>query len=212
MADARTQRRAVLITVTVLVWVAAIGNSTYKFRLAAKAAVLVSLTTKPETILVSVDGERQFEGGYVLTPVKLGVPPGKHKIKIARDGYIAHVVTVEGDSGEQFHMDDVVLQKNPDLLFAKVTVEGPETPVYVEIDDGLVRGDTPLVTTDVTLAADHHLTVYPRGKADLDVKWKCRFSPQGETEGAEHAIKVRTKGDQVKAAGCEKVGAKAKKP
>ena len=205
-----TARRVLLMTVTALVWVAALVNSTYKFRLAAKAAVMVSLTTKPDTVVVTVDGERQFEGGYVVTPLKLGVPPGKHKIKMARDGYIAHVVTVEGDNGEQFKMDDVVLQKNPDIAFAHVTVEGPVPAVYAEIDDGLVRGETPLSTSDVTLGSEHRLTIYPRGKADLDVKWTCRFTPPIDV--ADYAIRVKTKGNLVKASACEKSGEKAKKP
>lgn len=211
MGTTRAVRRAALISVTALVWAAAIANTSYRFKLAAKAGIAVSLTTLPEAVLVSVDGERQFNGAYVLTPLKLGIPPGKHKIKIARDGYIAHIVTVEGDSGEQFKMDDVVLQRNPELSFAKVSVDAPEPGVYIEIDDGLVRGATPLVTDALVLGAEHHVAVFPRGKANVEAKWACRFTPPGELDGSEHAIKLKVKGDQVRATGCEKMG-KGKKP
>lgn len=200
----RTQTRATLATLTVLVWGTAIANSTYKIKLAAKTQVSVTLTTKPDAVKISLDGERLEDGAYIVTPTKFPLPPGRHKLKIARDGYVAHVITVEKDSGEQFKIDDVVLQKNPDLTFASLTVDGYDAPIYVEIDDGLVRGDTPLATADVTLGTEHTLTVFPRGRENPDVKWKCRFTPKGEADGAEYGIKLRTKGDLVKAANCDK--------
>ncbi len=215
MANPRTQRRVALITLTTLVWGAALTNSFYKFKLSAKSGISVSLTTKPEHVRVSVDSERQFDGAYVQTPVKIAVPPGRHRIKVARDGYVAHVVTVEGDSGDVFKMDDVVLQKNPDLIFARViveaTYEGIEARAFVEIDEGLVRGETPLTTHELTLGSEHSLLVYPKGK-DVDVKFRCRFTPPGEMDGAEHAIKIKITRDAVKATGCAKSSGAEKVP
>jgi hypothetical protein len=202
----QTQRRITLITLTAIVWGLALTRVSVTLRLAAKAPISVSLTTTPDSVWVSIDGEREDDGEYLPTPRQLAVPPGRHKLKIARAGYIAHVVTIEGDSGEVFKMDDVVLEKNPDLLFSSLTVDGPETPVFVDIDAGLVRGETPLTTTDVTLGTEHVLTVYPRGKADLSVKWRCKFTPTGDADGADYEIKLKTKGDQVKAAGCRRKG------
>lgn len=203
-------RRAPLAVLTALVWLLALANSAYRFKLSAKAQITVSLTAKPEAVRVMIDGDRQFDGNYVTTPVKILVPPGRHKIKILRDGYVAHVVSVEGDSGEQFKMDDVVLQRNPDLIFVRVIVIADglvEGAPYAEIDDGLARGDLPLETAEVTGFSEHVLAVYPKGKGS-EAKLRCKFTPQGD-QAPEYQIRIKIKGDQAKAvSGCEKTSKK----
>ena len=211
MTEPKKTGRAALAIITALVWAAAFANSTYRFKLSAKAQIGVSLTTKPDAVRLTIDGERQFNGAYAVTPLKIAVPPGRHKLKIFRDGYVAHVVTVEGDSGEQFKMDDVVLQKNPDLTFGHVEIsaDGPtDGAVYVEVDDGLVRGDLPLQTDELTSFSEHTLAIYPKGRQG-EAKLRCRFTPQGNGEGAGHQILLKFKGDQPRAAaGCDKLSKK----
>ena len=200
-------RRSLLITVTAFVWAAALAASFGRFKLAARPPVTIALATKPPAVKITIDGERQFEGIYTDTPIKLAIPPGRHKLKISRDGYVAHLVTVEADSGETFHMEDVVLQKNANFIFASVDVDGsPGDPAaHVDIDDGLIKGDTPLSTHELIAEGIHNLTVYPNWP-DQEVKFRCKFTPEApDQEGNPYHIKLKVRAGRVRAVGCEKV-------
>lgn len=203
--DRRTRRQA-LTMACALVWTAALAASFGRFRLAAKAPVLVSLATTPPAVRVTIDGIPYEAGAYVTTPLKLAVPAGAVKIKIWRDGYIANESQINARAGESRRLENIVLEKDLRAAFAKVEVTFPQNsaPLNVEIDDGLVRGETPLMTDEVKIGIEHVLTVYPRWP-DRETRFRCRFTPEG-ANGAEHKIKlVQTKAGGVKAAGCERM-------
>lgn len=210
----RTTRRTILIVATAFVWLAAGAASVGRFKLAAKPPLVISLGTKPANVKVHVDGEKQFEGTYVETPVKVTMPPGKHKLKISRDGFIAHLVSVEGDAGEVFKMEDVVLQRNANFSFATVEVaaEAPH-PVHVEIDDGLERGDTPFSSGDVTADQAHVLSVFPKWP-EREPRFRCKFfvAPGENDTEPTFTIQLKVKGGRVRSAtNCEKLGKTSKK-
>ncbi len=201
-------RRTLLISATVFVWVTAGAASVWRFKLAAKPPLTISLGTSPRSVRITVDGEKQFDGLYVETPVKVSMPPGRHKLKISRDGFIAHLVSVEGDSGETFRMEDVVLQRNGNFAFATIDIstQAGEPPVHVEIDDGLASGDTPLVASELTADQTHILSVYPKWP-DKDLRFRCRFTPPaaGDEESPSVHVRLRVRGVKVRASNCDKV-------
>ncbi|MHA0111329.1 PEGA domain-containing protein, partial [Klebsiella pneumoniae] len=60
--------------------------------MAAKATLTISLATKPTNVRVTIDRVKIDGGSYIDTPTKISLNPGRHEIKIARDGYTAHLV------------------------------------------------------------------------------------------------------------------------
>ncbi len=210
----RATRQSLLIAVTAFVWVAALAASVGRFKLAAKPPLVIALGTTPTGIRITVDGEKQFEGNYVETPVKVNMAPGRHKLKISRDGYVAHLVSVEGDSGETFRMDDVVLQRNGNYAFATVELSGQpgDQPVHVEIDDGLARGETPVNFSDLTADQPHVLAVYPKWP-DKEPRYRCKFLLPSGTDEESPALTVRLKvhGTKIKATNCDKLAKPLKK-
>lgn len=214
MAMNQQTRRTALITATTFVWLAAGVVSVGKFRLAAKPPLVISLGTTPANVRIFIDGDKQYEGAYVETPLKVNMPPGKHKLKISREGFIAHLVSVEGESGEVFRMEDVVLQRNANFNFGSLEVTADAAaPVQVEVDEGLERGETPLTAVDLVTEQPHVLTVYPKWP-EKDAKYRCKFAFPNAEDGSEptYQIQLKMKGGRVRsAAGCEKVTAPKKK-
>ncbi len=201
--------RNVLMTVTAFVWVAAISASVGRFKLAAKTPLTISLSTQPENVRLHVDGERQFGGAYVATPVKVNLRPGRRKLRISRDGYAPHVVAIEGDAGENFRMDEVVLKKDKPDSFAMVEIIRDGAAVHVDIDDGLAQGETPFTTADLSGNTTHTLAAYSAWP-DKEPVFRCRFKTVPHRDGEPpQRIKLKSKAGTVRSAtGCQKTASR----
>lgn len=177
-----------LIIVTVLVWIAAIATSAGKFKMAAKAAVNISLVAKPSAVKILINNEKKFDGQYVETPQLIKVPSGKSKVKVSREGYISAVFTVDAAPGETINMNDVVLQKNPDLQFQtlEITTDEDEEPLYTSLNNGFISGETPITTFDAVAGSTYVMTVYPswpekEGSTRCRIKIPPAKKPQEDT-------------------------------
>jgi hypothetical protein len=215
------KNKNILMIVTALVWVAAIATSVGKFRLAAKAPVSVTLSTKPSSVRVLVNGQKQFDGAYVETPRQLTLAPGKSNIKISREGYISAAFSVDAIGGESINMTDVVLQKNADLQFQPLEVLTPEEdePVYISLNNGFVTGETPVGTSDPVIGSTYILTAYPNWP-DQEGSQRCRVRLPGGKSGDEaesvlktdvHRVMIRRSAKnpgQLLFRGCDKLRAK----
>ncbi len=204
-------RRTILIIATAFVWLAAGAASVGKFKLAAKAPLVISLGTTPVNVKISIDGQPQEGGAYVETPLKVNMAPGKHKLKISREGFIAHLVSVEGDSGETFRMEDVVLQRNANFNFGsvEVTSEGVNA-LHVDVDEGADKGETPLTAPDLTTDQAHVLTVFPKWP-EKEPRFRCKFAFPNPDDSAEPTVSVHFKfqaGRLKSVTGCEKISKK----
>jgi hypothetical protein len=211
----RKTRRAGLISLTALVWGAAFTASVARFKLSARSQLQVELAVTPPAVRVTVDGERQFDGAYADTPLKLLLRPGHHRFKVSRDGYVAQVFQVDGDAGDELHLTQVVLEKSDGQLFQPVEISAAagDPPVHVEIDDGLAHGETPFLFSDLTADREHAAIFYLKWP-DKEPKVRCRFTPQapeGEDPAAPYRIRVKVKGARAKTWGCERGRDKGKK-
>jgi hypothetical protein len=211
MTDAarhRTRRRQALALAAAGVWAAAVITSVGRFKLAARPPMLIALQTEPSAVRLTLDGERLEGGAYVDTPVKLPLNPGQHRLKIARDGYIAHVVSVSGISGKVYNMDSVVLQRHPEAAFTAVEVLPMDlkTPaLHVDLDDGLAKGDIPFATNELTADQEHVLSVYPAWP-ETEPSFRCKFTPPPSEAGEPHRIKVGLSANgSVRTQGCERL-------
>ena len=206
-------RRTALAAATALVWVGAIGMLARHQKLAAKAPFTVEIGTTPERVRLTVDGDAYAKGAYLETPTRLTLPAGKHKLKIGRDGYVAHVMTVEADAGETLRMTDVVLAKSPDVVFgaAEILIEGelPPPPVKLVVDDGFAVGSAaqPLKIEELSVGTAHELLVLAEGGENAAPLLRCRFTPLLEpaVAGETTVIRLSIKGNKWRATGCERL-------
>jgi hypothetical protein len=188
-----SSQKKLLIFVTALVWVAAIATSAGKFKLAARGPITIELATRPTSVKVTINNEKQFEGMYIETPKQIKIAGGVNKIKISREGYISSLFTVDAVSGETINMSEVVLQRNPELQFQQLEIshDDQSEPVYVSVANGLITGETPISTDDAIRGSTYVITVYPAWPAK-EPSVRCRVkmpgSEQGEDEG--EAIKM----------------------
>src|SRR5690606_40584442 len=109
----RKSRRTVLALVAGLVWLAVGATFFQTVQLAARAPMAVLLNATPKAVKVKVGSRYLFEGDYRQTPVEISLPPGPHKLRIIRDGFITHEITVHGSAGEKLPID-TVLERRPD--------------------------------------------------------------------------------------------------
>lgn len=189
----RLGRRPWLTGATTLVWMLATFVSFVRYRLAAQSHVTLVISTTPQAIRLNLNGEKFANGAYVETPLKVPVSPGKTRVKIFRDGYVPHLVSVEGESGDIFRMDGIFLQKNPDMVFSRLSIQSlpPEGGMFAEIDDGFARGEIPFVVNDLSPSKPHSLIVYPNWP-DKSGSQKCLISSRQLAKVDEpYVIKVR---------------------
>lgn len=197
---------------TALVWAAALGFALAgRYRLAARAPTEVTLTTWPPAVRISIDGEKQFAGSYVLTPVKLQLAAGRHRLSLSRDGYYAQTSEIEDVTGRKIDMNNVVLQRSTDQIFTPVEIEvaESESPVQVDVDDGFVSGETPLVLDDLLADAPHVLSIRTTVADKSTTIFRCRFTPPApEPEAPPFKIRIKVAGTSYKATGCAKLKTK----
>ncbi len=177
-------QKKLLIIVTALVWVAAIATSAGKFKLAAKGPITIELATRPTSVKITINGEKQFDGMYVETPKQMKIAGGVNRIKISREGYISNLFTVDAVSGETVNMNEVVLQKNPELLFQPLEVAHDEQgePIYISVANGLMAGETPMLTEDAIRGSTYIVTAYPAWPA-REPNVRCRIKMPGSEQG-----------------------------
>jgi hypothetical protein len=177
-----------------------------RYRLAAQSHVTLVISTTPQAIRLTLNGEKYADGAYIETPIKVPVSPGKTRVKIFRDGYVPHLVSVEGESGDIFRMEGIFLQKNPEMVFSRLAIQSlaSEGGLFAEIDDGFARGELPFVVNDLAPSKAHSLVVYPNWP-DKSGSQRCEISSRQLAKVDEpHVIKVRrNKKRRINFMGCQ---------
>lgn len=203
------QQKISLVGLTALVWVTALGLAVAgRVRLAARAPTTVTVTTWPPSVHLIVDGEKQFDGRYVLTPVNVTLSPGRHKITLSRDGYFAQTSEIEDTTGRTIEMNNVVLQRNAALSFAAVEIEMPDGDAAIgySLDEGFAAGETPALIDDLAADLPHVLTLFSSSQESKSGKYRCRFTaPLPELDAPPLKIRVRAMGSSFKATNCHRL-------
>src|SRR4051812_22800369 len=105
MRPAKPARRSLVLAVTAAVWTGALAFAVAgQMRLAARAPTSVNITTWPAAVRITVDGDKQFGGAYVVTPTKVTMPAGRHKVTLSRDGYFAQSSEFDDVTGRTIEM------------------------------------------------------------------------------------------------------------
>jgi hypothetical protein len=181
-----------LMFVTALVWIAAIATSAGKFKLAAKGPITIELATRPTSVKVTINGEKQSDGMYIETPKLMKIAGGVNRIKISREGYISTIFTVDAISGETVNMNEVVLQRNPELQFQPLEIAHDEQsdPIYVSVANGLMSGDTPLLADDAVKGSTYVITAFPAWPArEPNVRCRLKMPLEEATDDEQENIK-----------------------
>ena len=184
MNQNQKRTKTALIVVTILVWAAAIATSAGKFKLAAKTPVSISLNTKPSSVKITINNEKQFDGMYADTPRQLKISPGVSKVKVSREGYISAIFSVDAAPGETINMNDVVLQRNTDLTFQTIEITTDETddPIFISINNGFISGETPITSDDTVSGSSYVLTAYPSWP-QKESSSRCRIKIPAQRQG-----------------------------
>jgi len=212
--NSKNQKKLLMI-ITALVWAAAIATSAGKFKLAAKSPITIELTTKPSFVKVTINGEKHFEGVYIDTPRQIRIAGGVNRITISREGYISNLFSVDAASGETVSMNEVVLQKNPELMFQTLEInhDDRQDPIYVSVANGFIVGETPIATDDAVQGSTYIITAFPAWP-DRGVQVRCRVKmPVSHSNDYEsdtltvHKVSIRKsrRGDTLFFKGCAKL-------
>lgn len=204
-----TTRRVPLIILTIIVWTLAIMVAEAgRMKLASRAPTTVNLTTWPPAVRIAVDGEKQHGGAYVVTPTKLTLTPGEHKLTLSRDGYFAQSSTINDTSGRTYDMANVVLQRDAAMSFAAVEIETApgDAPVAFQIDDGFTAGETPALIDDLLADQPHVLTLSAADQGAKSAPFRCRFAaPVPEPGQPSYLIKIKAQGGSFKVTNCTRL-------
>jgi hypothetical protein len=209
----RQVKHRILTLLNIGVWSSVVAVGAGKVTLFAKPAVSVSLMTTPSAVRISVDGKKIENGQYLESPITFPVSTGKHKLKIARDGFVTHIVSIEGESGESLNLNNVVLQPLQSATFTTVSVtsKDPSLPLHADINDGIGRGELPLKISDIQAQVTHILSVYPEWPKKTP-RLRCRFNPPVSVDpDAPYMIEVQVRGGRLKAAGCQTLKAESQR-
>jgi PEGA domain len=201
----RTNRRLILMSLTVMVWIAVIAVGSQKQQLLARGPAMLTVETEPKSVHIFVDGERLDAGAYISTPKEFQIRPGRHRISIQRDGYLPQERTVDLVPGETENLDDIVLVRREGLETTSAEISSDEPGVTCDVDDGLILGQTPLTVSDLVVGQTHSLACFPKWPAREGAA-KCKFTPltAGEDESPTAKLKLWYKQGKLKISGCDK--------
>jgi serine/threonine protein kinase len=139
----------------------------------------IDLRTSPEVVTLKVNGVKIYDGAYVKSPVKLRLAPGAYEMEIGRPGYQREMIRFQGDAGEVLKPEKIFLKKLPHAQLYPVRLLSSGTKVFVDIDNGLFEGETPLLV-ELTPGMSHFVTFRA---VDESAQYKCEFRvdrpPQG---------------------------------
>ncbi len=200
----RTNRRLILLSLTVCVWTAAITIASQKQQFLARAPATLTIETEPKSVRILIDGERLEQGAYINTPTEINMRPGRHKLTVQRDGYLPQDRTVDLVSGETENLDDIVLVRRQGLDLATAEVTSGEGAVTCEVDDGIGRGPTPLTVANLVVGQAHIITCYPKWPSREGAA-RCKFTAQsGDEDAATVKLKLWNKQGKLKISGCDR--------
>jgi hypothetical protein len=131
----------------------------------------LDLRTSPEVITLKVNGVKIYDGAYVKSPVKMRLAPGAYEMEISRPGYQKEVIRFKGDAGEVLKPEKIFLKKLPHAMLYPVRLLSSGGKVFVDIDNGLFEGETPLLV-ELTPGTAHFVTFRA---VDESAQYKCEF-------------------------------------
>ncbi len=131
----------------------------------------IDLRSSPEVITLKVNGVKIYDGAFVKSPVKLRLSPGAYELEISRPGYQREVIRFQGDAGETLKPEKIFLKKLPHAQLFPVRLLSSGNKVFVDIDNGLFEGETPL-TVELTPNTSHYVTFRA---VDESAQYKCEF-------------------------------------
>lgn len=147
---------------------------------AAELPMTLYLKTQPQAVRLNVDGQDIDGHAYQQTPTKLTMPPGQHRLRILRQGYLPEVIDFEGASGSVFREDRVTLRKSArsNWVPLRISVVPVHVRIPVTVNDGFVEGDAPLVVGDLEAGRSHTIIFFPNGDRRKGAGYRCNVSPQ----------------------------------
>ena len=199
----RRARRLTIISITACVWAAVILIGSSKQQLMARASATLNIETEPMSVRITVDSDKAEGGAYIDTPTQITLHPGRHKLKIARDGFVTQQLTIDAEAGDALNMDDIMLVRSAGTPLASAEITSEDTPLNCEIDDGFARGVTPLTAPDLLAGQVHQLTCFPKWPG-REGAVKCKFTPAMTGEVAVAHLKLKNKNGKFKISGCDR--------
>lgn len=164
---------------------------------AAEMPMTLYLKTTPASVKLNIDGQDLGDANYQQTPIKLTVPPGQHKLRILRQGYLPEVIEFEGAAGSVFREDRVTLRRSPrgNLASVRVAVIPVHARIPLTIDDGFIEAEAPLLISDLEGGKSHTIIFYPNGERRKGAGYRCSIVPQAGAAPAIIRIDVTNRQD-----------------
>ena len=131
----------------------------------------LKISTDPKSVLISING-RRVHSGYTRTPKKVSLKPGNYQLEISRPGYKSEKVKVRGKSGGARSLPKVFLKKLKNSRLVPIRIIAPDKKLFVNVDDGLFRGGTPLKAE--LLSGERHSISFTSSDRKKKI-YKCNF-------------------------------------
>ena len=199
----RRTRRLTIISITACVWTAVIFVGSSKQQLLARASATLNIETEPMSVRITVDSDKAESGAYIDTPTQIMLHPGRHKLKISRDGFVTQQLTIDAEAGDALNMDDIMLVRIAGTPLASAEITSDDVPLNCDIDDGFARGVTPMTAPDLLAGQPHQLTCFPKWPG-REGAVKCKFTPTMIGDIAVAHLKLKNKNGKFKISGCDR--------
>ena len=169
----------------------------------ARTSATLNIETEPMRVRITIDSDKAEGGAYIDTPTQITLHPGRHKLKIARDGFVTQQLTIDAESGDALNLDDIMLVRMAGVALGSAEITSEDTPLNCEIDDGFVRGITPMTAPDLQAGQVHQVTCFPKWPGHEGAV-KCKFTPTVTGDIAVTHLKLKNKNGKLKISGCDR--------
>jgi hypothetical protein len=138
----------------------------------------VYLVTTPPAVKLSYNQTSLFGGKYVESPIIVhDFPEGKGTISIAREGYETVRFSVTHKRGKQIKNESIVLKQIDKFAPVKILSKKNGEKVDFDINDGFVKGTTPMNAPDLTYGKNHIMQIFPESFNKPENVFWCKFTP-----------------------------------
>jgi hypothetical protein len=143
----------------------------------------LTIRTSPSRVKVSIDNKPIKNNNYIVAstkyPLRLNIKPGRHRLKVSREGYRSYQYVFSAANGDAINKQDIILKDRSRPARVMIRVKPKTESVKIDINRGYYvatvgpKGKS-VVTPDLHHKRSYKMKVYPNTPSKTGAFY-CKF-------------------------------------
>lgn len=177
--------------VAILTLAVFIAKNKTSLRVSTGNFLQLRLDTTPSTVKISINGRKYQNGQYLQTPLTLKSKPGRHIVKIFRQGYKVRKFEYQGRKGQLIEKT-LVLDSATHFSPVRIVSSNKHKKYLLDVNSGFFRGNSPALIPDLAFNKRHTVKVLPKGRSRKS-SFTCSFVPTSYSKTNPYILIITTR-------------------